>query len=71
MSKLNTKNITNKQKALAKKFHPHKILKMGYTSVADPPNRQLKENNHVVIKFNVHWLKKKKKKQTSRNKETY
>ena len=33
---------------------PHKVLKMGHTSVSDPPNRQLKENNHAIIKFNVH-----------------
>ena len=65
MSRFNTKNKTNKQtkkNTCQEVPSPHKVLKMGYTSVADPPNRQLKENNHAVTKFNVHWLFLKKKK---------
>ena len=57
MSKFSTKKKKKINKNACQEVpYPHKVLKMGYTSVSDPPNRQLKENNHAVIKFNVHWL---------------
>ena len=45
MSKFSTK----KKDACQEVPSPHKVLKIGYTSVSDPPNRQLKENNHALL----------------------
>ena len=45
MSKFSTK----KKDACQEVPSPYKVLKIGYTSVSDPPNRQLKENNHALL----------------------
>lgn len=51
-SKISTKKKRQKQKqkkACQEVPFPHKILKMGYTSVPDPYNVELKEKNHALL----------------------
>ena len=46
MSKFSTKK---KKNACQEVPFPCKILNMGYMSVSDLPNRQLKEKNHALL----------------------